>query len=227
MYYSGRDRMGIQECIRRHQLKKNLLKITGALVVLILLTVITFKGINSFTQFKEQKRNIVISLQEEVDNLNNKLTEKEKELSTLSEENSNLKEENNNLNDSLKTKEEELETLQSKATVTSRSSTTVTRTESSSEWITGNISAYCSCTLCCGSYANGITASGAKATAGRTIAAPSTYAFGTKIEIEGYGIYVVEDRGGAINGNRLDVYMNSHSEALNFGRKQIRFRVVE
>ena len=77
------------------------------------------------------------------------------------------------------------------------------------------VTAYCSCVRCCGKT-NGITASGTKAKANRTVAAPSTFAFGTKLEINGK-TYTVEDRGGAIQGNRIDVYMNSHSEALAWG----------
>ena len=77
------------------------------------------------------------------------------------------------------------------------------------------LTAYCSCTKCCGNNL-GITASGTKVTAGRTISAPSNFAFGTKIEINGH-IYVVEDRGSAIRGNRIDIYFNSHQEALAFG----------
>ena len=40
----------------------------------------------------------------------------------------------------------------------------------------------------------------------------------SKLEINGK-IYTVEDRGGAIQGKRLDIYFDSHQEALNFGRK--------
>ena len=79
------------------------------------------------------------------------------------------------------------------------------------------LTAYCGCAKCCGNN-DGITASGTKVTAGRTIAAPSRFAFGTQLEIDGY-IYTVEDRGGAIKGNRIDIYFNSHKEALAFGVK--------
>ena len=82
---------------------------------------------------------------------------------------------------------------------------------------TFKITAYCSCKKCTGS-GNGITASGKKATANHTIAAPKTFAFGTILKINGIE-YTVEDRGGAIKGNRLDVYFNSHQEALNWGVK--------
>ena len=32
-------------------------------------------------------------------------------------------------------------------------------------------------------------------------------------------IYTVEDRGGAIKGNKIDIYVNSHSEALKLGKQ--------
>lgn len=77
---------------------------------------------------------------------------------------------------------------------------------------------YCACKKCCGKT-NGITAWGTKATAGRTIATSKQYAFGTKLVINGH-TYVVEDRGGAIQGNKIDVYVDSHSEALKLGVKR-------
>ena len=55
-------------------------------------------------------------------------------------------------------------------------------------------------------------------TVNHTIAAPQNYAFDTEIEIEGMGTYVVEDRGGAIKDNRLDIFVGSHQEALKLGR---------
>ena len=84
---------------------------------------------------------------------------------------------------------------------------------------TYKITAYCSCSKCCGKT-TGRTASGTKATAGRTVAASSKFAFGTKLNIGGH-IYTVEDRGGAINGNRIDIYVNSHSQALQGGVKYL------
>ena len=84
---------------------------------------------------------------------------------------------------------------------------------------TYKITAYCSCSKCCGKT-TGRTASGTKATARRTVAASSKFAFGTKLNIGGH-IYTVEDRGGAINGNRIDIYVNSHSQALQWGVKYL------
>lgn len=92
------------------------------------------------------------------------------------------------------------------------------------------LTAYCPCSHCCGIYsnvANPTTASGTRATAGRTIAAPKNFAFGTQLVINGQ-VYTVEDRGGAIRGNKIDVYFNTHQEAINFGKQTASvYRVVK
>lgn len=56
-----------------------------------------------------------------------------------------------------------------------------------------------------------------------TIAADTNYyRFGTRMYVPGYGWGVVEDRGSAIKGqNRLDLYMDEHREALNWGRRKL------
>ena len=104
--------------------------------------------------------------------------------------------------------------------VSSRSGTTSRTTPSTtaSSNVNGQIykiTAYCSCAKCCGK-STGRTAMGTKATAGRTVAASSQFAFGTKLNINGH-TYTVEDRGGAIKGNKIDIYVNSHAEALAWG----------
>lgn len=68
--------------------------------------------------------------------------------------------------------------------------------------------------------------SGTHATAGQTVAASGQFAFGTKLIINGQE-YTVEDRGGAIQGNRIDIYMNSHAEALAWGVKYLPVQVIE
>lgn len=110
--------------------------------------------------------------------------------------------------------------ITSRASTTSRAEAAANSENSSSTVKIYKVTAYCPCSKCCGSHANGYTASGTKATAGRTIAAPSNFAFGTKLLINGKE-YVVEDRGGAIKGNRIDMYVDSHSQALAWGVKYL------
>lgn len=87
------------------------------------------------------------------------------------------------------------------------------------------ITAYCPCVKCCGKT-DGITASGVKAIEGITIATDKSIPFGTKIYIDGVGERIVQDRGGAIKGNRIDLYFDSHQEALNFGRQTKKVTII-
>ena len=113
--------------------------------------------------------------------------------------------------------------------VTTRSSTlprttTTSTTTASTGGAVYKITAYCPCSKCCGK-STGRTASGTKATAGRTVAASGKFAFGTKLNIGGH-VYTVEDRGGAINGNKIDIFVNSHAEALQWGVRYLPVSVV-
>lgn len=94
------------------------------------------------------------------------------------------------------------------------------------EWETFTATAYCPCKKCCGKT-DGITASGVLAEEGRTVAADwSILPAGIIIEIEGIGKRVVEDKGGAIKGKRLDIYFDSHKDALDFGVREVLIRIV-
>ena len=76
----------------------------------------------------------------------------------------------------------------------------------------------------------GLNAIGGKLGPG-CIAAPKDIAFHTKIRISGLGIFNVEDRGGAIvrineNTIRVDVWMASYKEAMNFGKRIYKGRIL-
>ena len=102
------------------------------------------------------------------------------------------------------------------------------------------LTAYCACEKCCGSWAtdrptdeNGnpiiYTANQSIAKQGVTVAADTDILpFDSKILIDGHE-YTVQDCGGAIKGNRIDVYFESHEEALQFGvqYKEIFLKGVE
>lgn len=98
-----------------------------------------------------------------------------------------------------------------------------------------NASAYTAST--CGKSASsssyGITSSGAKATAWYTVAAGKAYAVGTIIYIPYFankpngGWFVVQDRGGAISNNKLDIYMSTYNECVSFGRRNLECYIYE
>ena len=79
------------------------------------------------------------------------------------------------------------------------------------------ITHYCACSRCCGK-SDGVTATGTQATAGRTIAVdPKVIPLGTEVIIDGQS-YIAEDTGRAIKGNKIDIFCESHEEAINRGR---------
>ena len=71
----------------------------------------------------------------------------------------------------------------------------------------------------------GITASGVKARRGTIAADTKLFPFGTVMHIPGYGYGRVEDRGGAIQGHRLDLFFPRHSEAIHWGRVKKKVKV--
>jgi 3D (Asp-Asp-Asp) domain-containing protein len=101
----------------------------------------------------------------------------------------------------------------------------------SSEWQTVRmrVTAYCPCERCCGRYSNGQTACGYKIRpTDAFIAADKKYSFGTEMLVPGYNNaepVKVLDRGGAIHGNRLDVFFASHNEALKWGVRYLDVKV--
>lgn len=108
------------------------------------------------------------------------------------------------------------------------------------------ITAYCNCGACCGwerkwfglgppvisSGAQkgqpkkvGLTASGVYARHGTVAADTTKLPFGTIVYVPGYGYGSVEDRGGAIKGQRLDLWFPSHERALRWGRQKLQVKV--
>ena len=102
------------------------------------------------------------------------------------------------------------------------------------------VTGYCDCKKCCGWERNwygrpiyaygslkgkrkkvGYTSTGVKAGKGTIAADPKRYRMGTTMHIKGYGYGTVEDVGGAIKGNRIDLFFKSHKEALRWGRKKM------
>ena len=85
--------------------------------------------------------------------------------------------------------------------------------------------AYCSCRRCCRGGKNR-TKSGTIPQAGHTISADlRVFPLGTKLRINGV-VYTVEDSGSGIRGNKLDIFFNSHSQALQYGKRSADVYIV-
>lgn len=91
------------------------------------------------------------------------------------------------------------------------------------------VTAYCGCSKCCGRFSDGLTANMHKIGKGDVFAAADKkYAFGTELIVPGYNLekpVKVMDRGGAIKGDRLDVFFNSHRQARAWGVRYLDVQV--
>ncbi|UYZ20330.1 3D domain-containing protein [Mesobacillus jeotgali] len=56
---------------------------------------------------------------------------------------------------------------------------------------------------------------------------PTVIPLGSKVYVEGYGYATAEDIGGAIKGNRIDVFIPTQSGALQWGRKQVKLTILD
>jgi len=79
----------------------------------------------------------------------------------------------------------------------------------------------------CGRYASGHTAIGLHAKEGVIAVDPRIIPLGSRVFVEGYGLAIAGDVGGAIKGNRIDVCFSSRRAALQWGRRTVRVTVYE
>ncbi|MBX0314533.1 3D domain-containing protein [Planococcus glaciei] len=56
---------------------------------------------------------------------------------------------------------------------------------------------------------------------------PRVIKLGTKVHVEGYGYAVAGDTGGAIKGNKIDVFIPTKSAALKWGRKNVKIKILK
>ena len=73
----------------------------------------------------------------------------------------------------------------------------------------------------------GITATGIPATYGIVAVDPDVIPLGTKVYIPGYGEALAADTGGAIQGYKIDLCMESYGQAMDFGRRMITVFVLK
>jgi uncharacterized protein YabE (DUF348 family) len=107
----------------------------------------------------------------------------------------------------------------------SASSSSSSSSSSGKEFYVSSTAYTGSCNGCSGVTATGINL---KANPGVKVIAvdPSVIPLGTKVYVEGYGYAVAADTGGAIRGNKIDVFFSSKSDAYHWGRKQVKIKIL-
>ncbi|XXM72635.1 3D domain-containing protein [Lysinibacillus sphaericus] len=56
---------------------------------------------------------------------------------------------------------------------------------------------------------------------------PDVIPLGSKVYVEGYGYARAEDTGGAIKGNRIDIYMEHEEDALEYGVRDVKVKIIK
>lgn len=112
--------------------------------------------------------------------------------------------------------------------VTSNAPTSETKTTASVEKeLTMTATAYtASCAGCSGITATGINL---KANPNQKVISvdPTVIPLGSKVWVEGYGEAIAGDTGGAIKGNKIDIFIPTKQEALNWGRKTVKVKILD
>ena len=117
--------------------------------------------------------------------------------------------------------------VSAQTTKKSTSQTTVSQpTENVSRTLTMEATAYTAyCTGCSGVTANG-TNLRANPNAKVVAVDPRVIPLGTKVWVEGYGEAIAADTGGAIKGNKIDVFIPTNEQAYAWGRKTVTVKVL-
>ena len=88
------------------------------------------------------------------------------------------------------------------------------------------ITSYCPCSICCGQWADGLTATGIPATPGVVAVDPQVIQLGSTVVIDGQE-YLAADTGSGVEGMHIDICTDSHSSAVEFGVRKAVVWVME
>ncbi len=93
--------------------------------------------------------------------------------------------------------------------------------------VAGNYSKAMTVTATAYTHTGNRTATGTVARVGVIAVDPRVIPLGTKVYVEGYGYATAEDTGGAIKGNKIDIFLNSESQCRNWGRKSVKLYILD
>lgn len=167
-----------------------------------------------------------LSVESESKKLSKKQEELMSRLNKLQDDNNSLEKNNKNLKaevESLKKKKADAKLRQSSSVASAGVKTASSAGYKNWNRMTVEATGYSLISDELGSDGTPSTATGTYPTAGRTIAVdPRVIPYGTRVYIPAFGgVFIAEDTGGAIKGNKIDIYMNHGDQARQWGRQKI------
>lgn len=179
------------------------------------------------------ERQAILDQKKALDSENTKLQAlKNTNDSKLSKLNNDVKEQKDLLS-KVTEKEQQLLASQSQANELASASVSSSSSGTLSRGMSGSVSYSQVIDICATAYSgDGITASGTATKRDpngySTIAVdPRVIPIGSRVYVEGYGYAVADDTGGAIKGNRIDVFFNSEAEAQNWGVRSVKVYILK
>jgi 3D (Asp-Asp-Asp) domain-containing protein len=109
----------------------------------------------------------------------------------------------------------------------SRSGSTVSRSGTSGRVLTMVATAYDGCYECNKPYYGYPSYIGLPLARGIVAVDPKVIPMGTRLYVEGYGNAIAADQGNAIKGNRIDLFFDTHQQALNYGMKTVKVTILD
>ncbi|NLN87906.1 MAG: hypothetical protein GX133_09990 [Syntrophomonadaceae bacterium] len=116
--------------------------------------------------------------------------------------------------------------LESAAVTASRSEDTVSRAGSTGRVLTMVATAYDGCYQCNKPWYGYPSYIGLPLARGIVAVDPKVIPMGTRLYVEGYGNAIAADQGNAIKGNRIDLFFDTHAEALRYGMKTVKVTIL-
>jgi uncharacterized protein YabE (DUF348 family) len=120
-----------------------------------------------------------------------------------------------------------VETVSRGSNSSSGSGSTNESSSSNNEWRTFTATAYtANCNGCSGVTATGIDLN-ANPNANVIAVDPNVIPLGSRVEVKGHGTYIAGDTGGAIQGNKIDIFIPNRDQVRAFGRRTVELRVLD
>lgn len=110
---------------------------------------------------------------------------------------------------------------------TAPSGSTVSRGSSSGKVLTMVATAYDGCYECNKPYYGKPSYIGLPLQRGIVAVDPRVIPMGTRLYVEGYGEAIAADQGNAIKGNRIDLFFDTHQQALKYGKKTVKVTILQ